>query len=37
MGLFQRAHNIIEAKANKALDQAENPSEMLDLSYEKML
>jgi phage shock protein A len=37
MGLFQRAHDIIEAKANKALDQAENPSEMLDLSYEKML
>jgi phage shock protein A len=37
MGLFQRAHEIVEAKANKALDQAENPSEMLDLSYEKML
>ena len=37
MGLFQRAHDIVEAKANKALDQAENPAEMLDLSYEKML
>jgi phage shock protein A len=37
VGLFQRAHDIIEAKANKALDQAENPAEMLDLSYEKML
>ncbi len=37
MGLFQRAHDIVEAKANKALDQAENPSDMLDLSYEKML
>lgn len=37
MGIFQRAHDIIEAKANKALDQAENPNEMLDLSYEKML
>lgn len=37
MGLFQRAHDVIEAKANKALDQAENPGEMLDLSYEKML
>lgn len=37
MGLFQRAHEIVEAKANKALDQAENPAEMLDLSYEKML
>jgi phage shock protein A len=37
MGLFQRAHDIIEAKANRALDAAENPNEMLDLSYEKML
>jgi len=37
MGLFQRAHDIVEAKANKALDSAENPNEMLDLSYEKML
>jgi phage shock protein A len=37
VGFFDRAHDIIEAKANKALDQAENPNEMLDLSYEKML
>ena len=37
MGLFQRAHDIIEAKANRALDAAEKPDEMLDLSYEKML
>jgi phage shock protein A len=37
VGLFQRAHDIVEAKANRALDQAENPNEMLDLSYEKML
>jgi phage shock protein A len=37
MGLFQRAHDIIEAKANRALDTAEKPDEMLDLSYEKML
>lgn len=37
MSLFQRAHDIIEAKANKALDAAENPNEMLDLSYEQML
>jgi len=37
MGLFQRAHEIVEAKANRALDQAENPAETLDLSYEKML
>ena len=31
MGLFQRAHEIVEAKANKALDSAEKPDEMLDL------
>ena len=37
MGLFQRAHDIVRAKANKALDQAEKPDEMLDYSYEKML
>jgi phage shock protein A len=37
MTLFQRAHDIIEAKANKALDAAEKPDEMLDLSYEQML
>jgi phage shock protein A len=37
MGLFRRAHDIAEAKANKALDAAERPDEMLDLSYEKML
>jgi phage shock protein A len=37
MGLFQRAHDIVSAKANKALDAAENPNEMLDYSYEQML
>jgi phage shock protein A len=37
MSLFQRAHDIVQAKANKALDAAEKPDEMLDLSYEKML
>ncbi len=37
MGLFQRAHTILQAKANKALDAAEKPDEMLDLSYEQML
>src|SRR5579863_1989517 len=37
MSLFQRAHDILAAKANKALDQAEKPDEMLDLSYEQML
>lgn len=37
MTLFQRAHDIIAAKANKALDAAEKPDELLDLSYEQML
>ena len=37
MSLFQRAHDILSAKANKAVDAAENPSEMLDYSYEQML
>lgn len=37
MGVFQRAHDIAEAKINKGLDAAERPDEMLDLSYEKML
>jgi phage shock protein A len=37
MTLFQRAHTIIQAKANKALDAAEKPDELLDLSYEDML
>jgi phage shock protein A len=37
MSLFKRAHDIMQAKANKALDAAEKPDEMLDLSYEQML
>jgi phage shock protein A len=37
MSVFQRAHDIMQAKANKALDAAEKPDEMLDLSYERML
>src|SRR5579872_2225575 len=37
MSLFQRAHDIVQAKTNKALDAAEKPDEMLDLSYEQML
>jgi phage shock protein A len=37
MSLFQRAHDIVAAKANKALDSAENPNEMLDYSYQQML
>jgi phage shock protein A len=37
MSIFQRAHDIVQAKTNKALDAAEKPDEMLDLSYQKML
>jgi phage shock protein A len=37
MSLFSRAHDIVAAKANKALDSAENPNEMLDYSYQQML
>ena len=37
MTLFQRAHDILAAKTDKALDAAEQPDEMLDLSYEQML
>lgn len=37
MGLFQRMTTIFKAKANKAIDKAENPNEMLDYSYEKQL
>src|SRR3989440_10392935 len=37
MSLFQRAHDILNAKASRALDAAEKPDEMLDLSYEQML
>ena len=37
MSLFQRAHDIVAAKADKALDAAEKPDEMLDYSYNQML
>lgn len=37
MGFWQRFTMIFKAKANKALDRAENPSETLDYSYEKQL
>jgi phage shock protein A len=37
MSLFSRAHDILAAKANKAVDSVENPNEMLDYSYEQML
>ena len=37
MSLFSRAHDIVAAKASKAVDAAENPNEMLDYSYNQML
>src|SRR5437763_357851 len=37
MGMGQRLALIFKAKANKALDRAEDPREVLDLSYEKQL
>ncbi len=35
--MLKRLSAIFQAKANKALDQMEDPREMLDLSYEKQL
>lgn len=35
--MFKRLKTIFEAKANKALDAAEDPREMLDLSYDKQV
>ena len=37
MGVMKRLTSIVQAKANKALDRAEDPRETLDLSYEKQL
>jgi phage shock protein A len=37
MGFFDRLKTVVEAKANKALDRAEDPREVLDLSYEKQV
>ncbi|CAA9378004.1 MAG: Suppressor of sigma54-dependent transcription, PspA-like [uncultured Nocardioidaceae bacterium] len=37
MSLMQRIRLIFNAKANKALDSAEDPNETLDYSYQKML
>jgi phage shock protein A len=37
MGVMKRLTNIVQAKANKVLDRAEDPRETLDLSYEKQL
>lgn len=35
--MFKRLKTIFEAKANRALDAAEDPREMLDLSYDKQV
>ena len=35
MGFFKRLKNVVDAKANKALDKYENPIEMLELSISK--
>ncbi len=37
MGMMSRFTTIVKAKANKALDRAEDPRETLDYSYEKQL
>lgn len=37
MSIFKRIAMIFGAKANKALDKAENPNETLDYSYQKQL
>ncbi|MGD0321179.1 MAG: PspA/IM30 family protein [Acidimicrobiales bacterium] len=37
MSVMKRLGGIVQAKANKALDKAENPADMLDLSYEKQM
>jgi len=36
-GMMGRMSGIFKAKMNRAMDAAENPAEMLDLSYEQML
>ena len=36
-GLFKRMTSIFKAKANSALDKAEDPRQTLDYSYEKQL
>src|SRR6266508_6333177 len=37
MSIFKRMSTIFRAKANKALDKAEDPRETLDYSYQKQL
>lgn len=36
-GMFGRFTNIVKAKMNRAMDEAEDPAEMLEYSYEKQL
>lgn len=36
-GMFGRFAGLVKAKMNRAMDQAEDPGEMLDYSYEKQL
>lgn len=37
MGILKRAQGIFQAKANSALDKAEDPRQTLDYSYEQQL
>jgi phage shock protein A len=37
MGMLSRMYEIFQAKMNRLLNRVENPSDTLDLSYEKML
>ena len=37
MGIMKRVSTIFQAKANAALDKAEDPRQTLDLSYEQQL
>lgn len=37
MGVIRRLSGLLEVKANKALDKAENPSDVLDFNYQKQL
>ena len=37
MGLMSRASLLVKAKLSKAIDQAEDPGETLDYSYERQL
>ena len=37
MSLFGRMNTILQSKANRVLDKAENPNETLDYSYERQL